>query len=1593
MKKLLYAFIFLSFISTFGIICHAEDMNKTLYISEGEEEKLILTLGKEGENIFSGSLSEAVDFIGDKFAGYDLIFNDVTLHENLIFEGSDYSIGGKISFVDETGIIVYSDASLKISDGTISSENTAAITNEGCTSISGGKVESDSFTAIDNKGELYLSGSVIIAGVYSDISSDREIYLSREEKRFSSENTVRIHFDRVFSEGSITELFFDASPDSLERIKVLSQDGKEYEATFFEKSRYSENECFGGVYLPFYLKLFYKNTELYREERLLGESYSGQYDVNKEGYKFKGLFWDEQLTHIYSEGDSITADTILYINYELEPISFEISSLSFTYDGKNRYLGFDNIYHPLQDDGGFVTYEWFLADERLSSAESLKLKNVSDSGEYSCRVVFHYLSDSSSVNVEGISVKISKALVDPPSISPLTYNGFSQKPYIKPSSLYRSDEKEFIDAGSYIIKIELTDYENYEWKGYEDKEIEREFVIEKAENLFTEELSVYDIFFGEKVDPKAKSLFGEVIFKFSSDRNGEYLSNIPSEVGEYYVKAYVPGNNNYFSLESEVLKFNINAEKIISIEVSSAPNKNDYVAFDEFEKNGLTILVSYNNGRSVTVESDDIDVIYRSAQSLRYGDGGIIISYGGINLLYPLNITKKVLELPVDLFLDQSVVYDGKYHSFNTEMLNFKLEDGHDFKCEAEGGGVDAGTYKTILSFSSDSLNYVLPEDVIVDFEIEKAKNTLIWDNLTFVYDGTSKLPTAYYIDVFGVKKYPIVSGAKVNAGEDYIVSAIDSGGNYYFDNPENSFNITKADLDFSAVKWSETVFVYDGTEKNVFLEGLPEGATLVGYSDNRKVNSGIYITKATLDYDENNYNAPPELFVEWTIKKAVYDMSGVVFEDVTATFDGNTHYPLQVGNLPIGKDGSSPVISFDRGATHVSEGRVYVNIVFSSESVNYESPESMVSTVEILPKGITVNWQATELFYTGAEQAPKASVDECDIIVKGGKNAGRHTAKAVSQNSDYYLINDSFDFTIQRGENYFEESPEARDVYYGKLPSISAKPAFGEAVVSYYSDALCEEKLGVPTEVGIYYCIVTVPESENYYGLDSEILCFRIIAVEAVSLSVNITKEKLVAFEKIEASDYTAVVIYNDGSESSVYDLNVEYTNGDSLRRGDTKVKFYYGEVMCETEVEVDYSLLDLSDAFWEDTVQIYDGEEKTPRLAGLPRGVTVIGYEGGGKIFAGEYTVYAELSYDRDNYSLDTVPSVTFIIKKQNVECSPLEPVIYSGGDIAVPSGNELYSIHYEGKIKNAGLYNLSATINDKDNYTFSNGSENATLIFCVLPIEIMLKVEDYDLYLFSQIPKIEYVVIGGTVLKGESYEVEQSIEGDNIILKSTNPNYLLVGNVSKINRIQRLEPQLAENLFYAIILSVLLILLVLIFILRRKEICALLYKLSERINRKRIKTRRLLEAGKSERIYYLPEAFSKEEKEIRNIEYDSLDMCGIDVKHADELITDSLAKDLLKRSREVIYTKGWGKEIINVDTLNDNFYSGDRVDINVLKEKGLVSENTAYIKVLARGEINKSLSVYANDFSLSAIKMIALMGGEAIKVITVKEKRNKE
>ncbi len=79
----------------------------------------------------------------------------------------------------------------------------------------------------------------------------------------------------------------------------------------------------------------------------------------------------------------------------------------------------------------------------------------------------------------------------------------------------------------------------------------------------------------------------------------------------------------------------------------------------------------------------------------------------------------------------------------------------------------------------------------------------------------------------------------------------------------------------------------------------------------------------------------------------------------------------------------------------------------------------------------------------------------------------------------------------------------------------------------------------------------------------------------------------------------------------------------------------------------------------------------------------------------------------------------------------------------------------------------------------------------------------------------------------------------------------------------------------------------------------------------------------------------------------------------------------------------TYGRRKGIVNIDTISASFDSGDTVTLAALKAKHLVPNNIHFVKILARGVLDKPLTVKAHDFSMDAVKMIVMAGGNVVKL----------
>jgi len=80
---------------------------------------------------------------------------------------------------------------------------------------------------------------------------------------------------------------------------------------------------------------------------------------------------------------------------------------------------------------------------------------------------------------------------------------------------------------------------------------------------------------------------------------------------------------------------------------------------------------------------------------------------------------------------------------------------------------------------------------------------------------------------------------------------------------------------------------------------------------------------------------------------------------------------------------------------------------------------------------------------------------------------------------------------------------------------------------------------------------------------------------------------------------------------------------------------------------------------------------------------------------------------------------------------------------------------------------------------------------------------------------------------------------------------------------------------------------------------------------------------------------------------------------------------------------YSTGKTKGIVNIDKISEAYSDGETVTVESLREKGLIEKEVDYVKVLARGTLDKALTIKVQEYSRDAIKMIVIAGGTAVRI----------
>ena len=1404
-----------------------------------------------------------------------------------IKDGVTHGISGSINSDGESAVVLdYHSGARFVTSGmdiTSSSSDGAILCEVGSVEIYGGKISNIYGPAVENRSSLAIVGDADIKGLNFDVVTDKPISLCKGE--YECKSDLNVMYKRSFEKGSFTVVFRGASKDMLGHISLYDSEGRDISIEYFETNKYTEEKNILAVYLPYSLKLYSEGALYSTVYFLRSEIPTAPKEVKKEGYAFCGWYKDTAFCELYNFASAENSDFSLYASFKLIAPEFSISSLEFLYDGQKRLLSFDYLYHALSDKGQF-SFVWYKNSEPIpNSAPNVPIINASDSGSYYCKLTFSYCGDFITVSSPEVSVLVHKKTVYKPESVSAFYTGSPLSPNIAESSLYEIERTAHTDAGVYYVSLRLYDFENLKWSDTESDTTAVKFEIMRAENFFLEKPTAENIYENEAPRVKYSMKFGRGILEFSKDLKS-WSDTAPTVCGVYYLRVRAEETQNYTELISEAVEFTVYLELCIGIKLEKSPSKTQYQAFETLDLSGAEIIATYNSGRNEKIDNTSVEVLYKNGNCFVVTDSSATLLYSGNSVPVQVRVLPCAYDISGVVFDDTERVFNGLRHTVEA-LCEVVGKDGIPLQYTVSGGGINVGEYEVILSFSTDSINYSVPNPIKKTLRIIPLSVTAIYSELEFVYDGAPKLPK---IQIMGAQGVPVsynVSGAVTDAGA-YTALITLNDINYTLLNPSVDFTVLKADFELSGACWSDSVFVYDGNLHSVTLSGLPSGIVIVGYANSSFTDAGSYVAEVTVSYDERNYNPPERLIHEWKIERADYDMSGFVFSDLEAVFDGNYHLPTPSGSVPIGVDGIALEYSMSEGAKHVDEGKKEIKVTFTSLSKNYNTPEEISVYVTILPKPIEIEWGELTFVYNGSEQIPSATAEECKVNVTGnGINAGEYTAIAESENTDYEIVNFEVTFVILKSENKWTEDFTISDVYDGEDPNAYAGALAGDVKYLYYRDEELLEGIELPLPVGKYYAVAVAEESENYFALISEVKTFSVIEIVPVELKIEIN-EPLVAMKSLTDFSLNAYLVNNNGSKTlvSAEDLTVEYENADGLRASDSSVTVFLGELSVRLDISV----------------------EKCP---------------------------------------ID-IPRVT--------------PVTYNG-KIQSPSelDSALYTTDFSG-VKNAGEYKINLTLTDADNYSFRNGAMELTFVVLKAPITLEVKKNGAD-----------YSLIEGVIFEGDELLEEYYEQDGKIYLRIGNPNY-------ELTVIPREEKNAGVYVLILFLIALVVVLasigLYITFSKMEKNKALAVGTLSpkEKIEGKG--------ASKSD---------SESKKAIRPEEPPLETLLAVDESHANDLISDSVAKSLITDEDTVVKTNGKRKCILNLDTISDNFTAGESVSINDFKNKGLIPADAKYVKILARGVIDKPIHIRANAFSLSAVKMIALTGGSAKRVRTVRIKNN--
>jgi len=452
-----------------------------------------------------------------------------------------------------------------------------------------------------------------------------------------------------------------------------------------------------------------------------------------------------------------------------------------------------------------------------------------------------------------------------------------------------------------------------------------------------------------------------------------YDNNTYTDAGRYVVTASFDGGKRYKDLDisailtiykADVTDISFNSTSVTydsnphTIEASNLPSFID-VSYKYYNESGYEVSECVNAGDYTIVASFTTSNKNYNAPS----DMAAILSI-------------EAIEEGTYTMRDTTCTYDGLSHkiSVNEEIPEYLFVSYTYFKDDEEVlECVDAGKYKVVASFTTNNTNYSIPEDVSATLIIEKASLDASMDDMTYLYDGSSKalainedisdsFEVSYtYKDSDG----NIMESLPVNVGSYTVVASFTNKSSNYNDIASLEASLTIIESSIEGISFNSESFTYDGSSKSIYITGdLPSGVS-VTYSGNGAVNAGSYVVAATLTDSYSNYETIT-ICATITIEKADYS-EGITLEDASYTYDGEAKGIEIIESLP---EDITVTYTYRIGNSIYEEAILpgSYTVIASFTTANYNEIESISATLTINKISLDVSLEDAEYVYDSSE-------------------------------------------------------------------------------------------------------------------------------------------------------------------------------------------------------------------------------------------------------------------------------------------------------------------------------------------------------------------------------------------------------------------------------------------------------------------------------------------------------------------------------------------------------------------------------------------------------------------------------------------------